>query len=138
MGPASDVASEAQPSTASLPRQRSRGETDSAITPDTYAAIIDSAMKRLVAHVHQAVADGTWAVNETAQLHAWVRAELMPWAAEVLRTSDPAARASLAPAFAELAKLDADLLGTCGRPAAALATKIQDSGSQLLRKLPGI
>ncbi len=131
------ITSKAKPAIAGLPSQRDHSDPQSEITPDSYAAIIDSAMRRLVQHVQEAVDDGTWAVAEAAQLHAWVRAELLPWAAELMRTADPTTRETLAPVFTQLAQLDAELLGTCGRPAAALAHKLQDSGTQLLRMLPG-
>ena len=102
---------------------------------EDYVDVLDATLHRLVTQVREAVDDGTWAVSESAQLHAWLRAELLPWAAASVRTLDMRTRDTMGPVFAELAALDVELLGCAGIAAAQMAERLQSTGTRLLAAL---
>lgn len=101
-------------------------------TPPDYGTVLTTTLSRLVHQLEEAVDDGTWAVSEAAALHGWVRAELVPWASSVASTLDPRTRRELQPLFAELAALDAQLLGTAGSAAAAMARQLEVVADRLV------
>lgn len=98
-----------------------------------FATAIQRTLDRLVDEVVEAVDDGTWGAAEGARLHAWIRAELLPWAADMLRQASPGTRAVAGPALSRLAGLDAQLLGTYGASASHAASNLHTAATTLIR-----
>lgn len=100
-----------------------------------YASQLETTLVRLVSDVTEAAGDGEYAVRESATLHTWVRAELLPWAASCLSSMDENHQERVRTAIAELAARDAELLGAAGAAASAAACQIEATALELLTGL---
>lgn len=100
--------------------------------PTRYSEQVKSTLHRLVAALQDAVDEGGFGAAECAQLHTWIRAELLPWAADASNRMNSAQRRHAGPLFVELAELDAAVLGTVGERAAALAQRVLRCGDGLV------
>lgn len=99
-----------------------------------YGSMLSETVFRLARDVQSAAEDG-WAATETARLHAWVNAELVPWARAAARDLDPRERAAINPYIVQLGELDAQMLGTAGSPAAELADRLREVVDQLVDRV---
>lgn len=97
-----------------------------------YSEQVRSTLHRLVTSLQEAVEEGGFGAAECAQLHTWIRAELLPWAADASMRMDAYQRRRAGAFFVELAELDAAVLGTVGQRAAALAERMKACGDGLV------
>lgn len=100
-----------------------------------YGSVLSETAFRLAREVGDAAKDGGWAATEAARLHAWVQADVVPWAKEATRDLDPRERASINPYIVAIAELDAQMLGTAGSSAAELADRLKSVVEQLVTRV---
>jgi len=106
--------------------------------PTKYGEQLKSTLNRLVESLQTAVDEGGFGAAEYAQLHTWIRAELLPWAADASARMNSLQRRKASTMFAELAELDTAVLGTVGQRAADLAQLVRRCGDGLVDIVEGV
>lgn len=100
--------------------------------PRDYGLQVSRTVQRLTRDIHDAATEGDWAVSEVSRLHAWMLAEVVPWARSVANELDPPQRARVNQFLVDLADLDAIMLGTAGTAAADVADQVKQTIDRLV------
>lgn len=114
---------------AAVPQQRLPAGTDP--TAD-YSLRLRITLGRLCREVVETVEDGDSATDETLRLHAWLRADYIPWLSKAMLALSLPARSELATAMAEIAHLDSLLVTARAEQAATIADRLRRVGTDLV------
>ncbi len=108
---------------------------NSTMIPPDYGHQLSETVHRLTRDVHEAVEDGGWAAAESGRLHAWVHAEVVPWArGATLGLATPHC-AAINNYLNDLTRLDAQMLGTAGITAADIASQLKLAVDRLVERV---
>lgn len=137
---------------ASVPGQRTTGKAEAgrveaedqrpdrarpfSLALDTeYSLHLRATLGRLCRELAESVEEGGPGLNEIVRLHAWLRADFVPWTSLRLDRMNAATRSALSDAMAQVGNLDANLVTTAGTEAAELADRLRRLGTDLVAEL---
>lgn len=100
-----------------------------------YSLHLRATLGRLCRELVESVEEGGPGLSEIVRLHAWLRADFVPWTSRRLDDMNLATRSALSDLMAQVGTLDARLVTTAGTEAAELADRMRRLGTDLVAEL---
>ncbi len=100
-----------------------------------YSLHLRATLGRLCRELVESVEEGGPGLSEIVRLHAWLRADFVPWTSRRLDDVNLATRGALSDLMAQVGSLDARLVTTAGTEAAELADRMRRLGTDLVAEL---